>query len=83
MQNIVVKVLGIVSFVLIIIARDHIYVLLKNPAVDQLRYGNLADTINKSAYLGMSVVCVIATLSLAWELFQIVRDADRKREAAR
>jgi len=83
LQDTAVKALGIIPLVLLITARDHVYLLLKNPATDQLRYGNLADTINKSAYLGMSVVCVIATLSLAWELFQIVRDADRKREAAR
>ena len=83
LQDTAVKALGIIPLVLLITARDHVYLLLKNPATDQLRYGSLADTINKSAYLGMSVVCVIATLSLAWELFQIVRDADRKREAAR
>jgi hypothetical protein len=83
LQDTAVKALGIVPLLMLITARDHVYLLLKNPATDQLRYGNLADTINKSVYHGMSAVCVIAILSLAWELFQVVRDTDRQREAAR
>jgi hypothetical protein len=83
LQDTAVKALGIIPLVLLISARDHVYILLKNPAADQIRYGTLADTINKNVYLGMSVVCAIATLSLAWELFQVLRDADRKHEAAR
>ena len=55
---------------MLITARDHVYLLLKNPATDQFRYGNLADTINKSVYLGMSVVCVIR-LALRGSFFKL------------
>jgi hypothetical protein len=57
---------------------------LKNPSVDQLRYGghNL-DVINNSVHLGFSVICAIVVVQLAWEIGRMVWDEYRRREAVR
>jgi hypothetical protein len=82
-QHIAFKAFGLIPIILLITVRDHIYVVLKNPAVNQVRYGATLDTINRSVFLGMSVICAIASLQLAWDISQLALDAYRKRETAR
>ena len=70
-----------IPIALLLSARDHIYVVLKNPSADQLRYGHNLDVINNSIHLGFSVLCAIVVLQLAWEIGRTVWHAYRRREA--
>ena len=61
--------------------RDHVYVVLKHPALDQARYGAVVDTIDKSIHIGVLVLCAIATLQLAYDIGKLILNANRKRTA--
>jgi len=57
------------------------YVVLKHPALDQARYGAVVDTINRSIYMGLLVVCTIATLQLLFDCGKLILNANRRRNA--
>jgi hypothetical protein len=82
MQHIVMSALGLIPLGLLIAVRDHVYVTLQHPALDQARLGSAMDAINKSIHLSALLLCAIAVLSLAWEIGQMSVDAYRKRVAA-
>jgi hypothetical protein len=82
-QAIAVKVMGIIPLVLLLTVKDHALVTLKNPALDYARYGVTLDTINQYAHKAFLVILVITVLELAWNLWQLGREALRKRVAAR
>jgi hypothetical protein len=82
-QKIAFKTFGLIPLGLMIAVRDNAYVLLKNPAVDQARYGSVLDTINKSVHLGLLVICAIASLQLIWDFGKWIVQAYGRRAAAR
>jgi len=81
-KHIVYKAVGLIPLLLLLTARDHALVLLKHPALDQVRYGATLDSINHWANRGFTIIAFIATLQLAWDLGRLSLDAYRKREAA-
>jgi hypothetical protein len=83
LQHIVVKAFGLVPLVLLLNVRDHVYVTLKNPAVDQLRYGSAVDKVNRGIHAGLSVVCAIVVLQLIWDVAQIALATYRAHSAQR
>jgi hypothetical protein len=83
LQRIVVKALGLIPLVLLLTVRDHVYVTLKNPAVDQLRSGATVDNINRGIYIGLSVVFAIAVLQLIWDAAQVALATCRAHSAQR
>ena len=76
-QQIVFKAFGIIPLILLLNARDHIYVTLKNPAVDQVRYGVVLANLNHWVHSGLLVICAIVVLQLVWDVAQIARAASR------
>jgi hypothetical protein len=78
-QHIAVKAFGLIPLVLLLNVRDHIYVTLKNPAVDQLRYGATVDNLNRGIHTGLSVICAIAILQLFWDVVQVALAARRAK----
>ena len=82
-ETLVVKAIGLIPLILLLRVPGGGYLLLKDPAVNQARYGNALDAINKSVHLGLSVVCIIAVLTLAWDLGQFILNVYRQRAAAR
>lgn len=81
-KRIVYKAVGLIPLLLLFTARDHVLVLLKHPALDQVRYGATLDSINHWVNRGFLIVAVIASLQLVWDLGRMSVDAFRKREAA-
>jgi len=67
-QHLVFKVFGLAPIVLMLLVRDHAYVLLKHPAIDQVHYGAAVASINKSIPLGLLAIAIIASLQLAWDI---------------
>jgi hypothetical protein len=82
-RQIIFKVGGVIPLALLLSVRDHVYVVLKNPAADQLGSGHNLDVINNSIRLGFSVICAIVVVQLAWEIGRVVWDEYRLREAGR
>lgn len=78
-QTIIFKVLGLTPLLLLLAAPDHVYLLLKNPDADQLRYGHQIDQINNGIHLGVAVICAIVVIQLAWDLWVMARDGYRSR----
>jgi hypothetical protein len=70
-------------FLQLLAVRDHVYVVLKHPALDQARYGAVVDTINKSIHTGLLVLFAIATLQLVYDIGKLILNANRKRTAVR
>jgi hypothetical protein len=82
-QHIAVKAFGLVPLILLLNVRDHIYVTLKNPAVDQLRYGATVDNVNRGIHSAFSVICAIVVLQLIWDAAQIALATYRAHSAQR
>lgn len=81
-RSIAFKVLGLVPMLFLLLARDHVYLLLRNPGSDQLRYGAQLDEINNSIHLSVAVICAIVVIQLGWDLWQMARDGYRRRGLA-
>jgi len=82
-RQIIFKAVGVIPIAYLLSVPDHTYVVLKNPAADQLQYGHNLDLINNAIHLGFSVICAIVVLQLAWDIGQMVWYEYRRREAAR
>jgi hypothetical protein len=81
-KQIIFKSIGLVPLLVLFTARDHIYILLKNPAVDQAHYGQNLDQINNAIHLGLGVICAIISVQLAWDIWLVARDGYRSRGLA-
>jgi hypothetical protein len=81
-MHLVYKALGMVPVILLLAAKDHAAVLLKNPALDQARYGATLDAINRTINWSFALICAIAGLQLAWGIVQLILNVYRKRAAA-
>jgi hypothetical protein len=82
-QQIVMKAFGLVPLTVLLNTRDHAVILLKHPALDQVRYGATLDSINYWVHRSLLLICAIVVLQVAWEIFQISLAAYRKRAASR
>jgi len=82
-RQIIFKAVGVIPIAYLLSVPNHIYLVLKNPAADQLQYGRNLDTINNAIHLGFSVICVIVVLQLSWDIGRMVLDEYRRREAGR
>jgi len=78
----VTGVFGLIPLVVLLVAKDHAYVLVKNAAADRLHDGATLDSINRGIYFFALFIFIIATLQLFWEIWKMGADAYRKRAAA-
>ena len=81
-QQLIFKVVGLIPILVLLSAPGHIYVLLKNSAVDQAHLVQNLDQVNNSIHLGLSVVCAIVVLQLAFDLGKWFWEVYREREAS-
>ena len=81
-QTIVVSAVGLIPLGLLLSVRDHAYVLLRNPAIDQVHYGEALTSINLSIHWSVVVLCAITVLWLVWEFGRMSLGAYRRRMAA-
>jgi hypothetical protein len=82
-QRMVFQAAGLIPLVILLTVRDRSYVLLKNPAVDQLHYGHTLDQINNGIHLGAAVLCTIVVLQIAADIAKMARDAYRQGQTTR
>jgi len=82
-ERIVTSGLGVIPLGILLAARDHAWVTLKHPALDQVRYGGTLDSINKSIHWSLMVLIALTVLTLLGEAGRAALDAWRKRVAAR
>lgn len=81
-QQIAFKAVGLIPILVLLTAPDRIYVLLKNPGVDQLKYGQNVAQMNSGVHLAFTVICAIVVIQLAWDLWVMARDGYRRRGLA-
>ena len=82
-RTIIFKAVGVVPLALLLSVRDHVYLVLKDPAAGHLGPGQNLDQINNAIHLGFSVICAIVVLQLAWDIGRMVLDEYHRREARR
>jgi hypothetical protein len=80
-QTITTSVLGLIPLVVLLTVRDHVFVLLKHPELDQAQHGAALASINQAIAWSVNVVTVITVLCLLWEIGQMCLDAYRRRAA--
>jgi hypothetical protein len=78
----VFKIIGLVPVILLLSAKDHITVVLKQPALDAAHYAAPLGIINLYILRSFQVITAIVALQLVWDLWQLVREDYRKRAAA-
>jgi hypothetical protein len=75
-------VLGLIPLVVLLMERSHGLVLLKNPMLDEAKYGATLNSINHWIYWFGLFIFIIAALQLLWEIGRMSVNAYRKRAAA-
>jgi hypothetical protein len=80
-QQMLFKVFGLIPMLILLSAPSHIYISLKNSAVDPLHDAHNLAQINNAIYLGISVICAIVVLQLAFDLGKWALDSYRNRVA--
>ncbi len=70
-QQVASKTLGLIPIVILLAAPGHIYLSLKNPALDQARYGQNLDQINNGIHYAFVVICAIVVLQLVIDAQQV------------
>jgi hypothetical protein len=81
-KQIVAKTGGLIPLVVLLAARDHAWIALKHPALDEARYGGTLNAINEGIHKALIVVCALIVLQLAWEVGRVSLEAYRRRTAA-
>jgi len=81
-EQLTTQLLGLIPLLVVLLAPGHIWVLLKHPAQDQLRYGPTVDAINGAIHLSLSIVLAIILIHWLWQLGQVLLENYRKRSAA-
>jgi len=82
-QHIVLSLLGIVPLGILLAVPNHMWVLLKHPDMDHVKYGATLDQINAGIYKGLLLIMAIVVLELLWEIARRSLEAYRMRLAAR
>ncbi|MGD0800432.1 MAG: hypothetical protein ABR906_03870 [Terracidiphilus sp.] len=81
-QRIMMSAFGLIPLGMLLTVPDHAWVTLKNPALDQTRYGAALVSINLSIRWSAVVLCAIAILELVWALGRMSLEAYRRRVEA-
>lgn len=81
MLQIVSKAVGLIPIAFLLTTPDHRYVLLKNPATDQLHYGQNLQQVNYGIHFALCVVCAIVVLQLAFDIGKWILESYRSHEA--
>lgn len=61
------KIFSLIPIALLLTVPEHVYVLLKNPDLDQARYGAAIDSINHNAWRGFAVIFAIIVVQIVGE----------------
>jgi len=80
-EKTVMSAAGLIPLALVLSVRDHAWITLKRPALDQARYGVAVDAINKGIFAVLVFICAIVVLQLVWEIGRIGVKAYRERTA--
>ena len=80
-QQIIFKILGLIPITILLTAPGHNYVSLKNPALDQARYGQNLDQINNGIHYAFAVICTIVVLQLIFDIGKWALESYRTRVA--
>lgn len=78
-KNMAIKAFNLIPFVWLASIPGHVYVLLRHPAIDELRYGQTLDGVNRGIHLALLVLCAIIAIQLAWDIAQAIFDWWRGR----
>jgi hypothetical protein len=81
-QDLAIKIFGLIPLALLLAVPDHVYVVLKHPALDMERYGGTLSTINQWTHRSFMMIAFIAVLQILWDIAQISLQAYRRRAAA-
>jgi len=81
-QNVVVKLFGLVPLLILANVHDRIYLLLKRPALDAASHGPTVNVVNQYIHTQILVLCVIVAALLAWDIAKAIIVAARKRATA-
>jgi hypothetical protein len=81
-KQVVFKAVPLFAFLIMVVAPNHLLILLKHPALNQVRYGAQLNAINQYVYGSFLVLAAITVLQLAWDLLRLYMAAYHKRVAA-
>jgi hypothetical protein len=73
------KFIGLVPVVVLLTAPGGALITLVHSEANDAHYGATVNIINRSAHMGLQIVCVIVVLQLAWEILQFSLRAYRQR----
>jgi len=67
-HHVVFKTAGLVPVLVLAMARERVLVVLRHPAIDQMRYGGSLDAINQGLHKALMILTALIVLQLLWDL---------------
>jgi|SRR5579863_1726452 len=81
-EHVVTKTFSLIPIGIVLLARDGVYLLLRNPDVNRAHYGSTLDSINKGIHLGLAVVSAIVIVQLGWDVGRAMYRGYQERAAS-
>lgn len=75
------KAFGLIPLGILLMAPQHLLVVLKNPAVDEAKYSATLYQINETAHMGLKVVCALVIVGVVIDLAKDWWNSQQGREA--
>jgi hypothetical protein len=70
LQQFAIKLMGMIPLVIALLAPEHLWIVLKNPAADFAKYGTQLAQINQAIYLGLRIVLAITVITFVLGLMK-------------
>ncbi len=80
-KHLVFKIVGLIPLLFLITVPDRMLLILKNPAVDVAKYGDLIYGINHWTGIGLTIALAMSICQIVWDAIQLFLDRYRKRAA--
>jgi hypothetical protein len=80
-QHIVLRIMGFIPLMILFLAPDRMWVLLKNPAADFAKLGATLAQTNNGIYMALRVIVVIVVITFLVDLYKWVSSSYKQRVA--
>ncbi len=80
LEHFAIKLMGLIPLVILLLAPQHLWVLLKDPAADFAKYGAQLAQINQAISLGLRIVLAIAVITLVIDAVKWAMDSYKQRK---
>lgn len=83
LERFAIKLMGMIPLVIALLAPQHLWVVLKNPAADFAKHGTQLAQINDAIYLGLRIVLAITVITFLIDVLKLGLESYKQRVVRR